>query len=64
MIIPLETEFNRICNLVSDAEIRRNPRVKKKLIQMKKTFAFLAAVFGQTKRMQRESKQPRKNIQE
>lgn len=37
MLFSIETEFDRICNLVSKTELRCNPRAKKKMLQMRRT---------------------------
>lgn len=51
MIIALETEFDRLCNLISEDEIRRNPRVKKKVQQMRQTLLMLARLFNVKKKI-------------
>jgi len=46
MIVALEVEFNRLCNLLSQDELRRNPRAKKKMLQMRQTLIQLARLFN------------------
>lgn len=50
MTTALETEFYRICNLVSQEELRRNPRAKKKMLQMRQTLSALVRLFNLKKR--------------